>query len=176
MQDMVLRGFVSFHRIGEAGSLLSLGLSYARMSRNYCVEVKDLELKVPVASGSRASVQHRPHQRAPSPSDFTLSRESSSSDIPLFIRHPSFTSCQYSSVSSRSYHMSSLIRYDRWGSSSAAQQLAISDAYILAHYLLSTIQLLACCFAHVSVDVKGFRGSNDLFCAVHFQSLACRKT
>ena len=64
LQGMVLRGFVSSHRIEEAGPLLSLGSAYARISCNYCVEVKDLESKVPGASGSRASVQHRPHQRA----------------------------------------------------------------------------------------------------------------
>jgi hypothetical protein len=87
LQGMVLRGFVSSHRIEEADSLLSLGLGYTRMSCNYCVEVKDLESKVPGASGSRATFQHRPHQRAPSPSDFTLSRASSSSDIYHFTSH-----------------------------------------------------------------------------------------
>jgi hypothetical protein len=52
---MVLRVFESLHGTEEAGLLLSLDLAYARMSRNNCVEVKDLKSKVPGASGSRAS-------------------------------------------------------------------------------------------------------------------------
>ena len=69
-RGMVLRVLVSFHGTEEAGLLLSLGLVYARILRSNGVGVEDLESKVLKA----VACQHRPHQRSPSPSDFTLSR------------------------------------------------------------------------------------------------------
>lgn len=79
---MVLRGLVSFHRMVEADSLLSLGLSYARTSRNHCVEVTDLESKVPGASGSRASFSTDPI------SALRVLLTSRSHVHPAFIDHP----------------------------------------------------------------------------------------